>query len=291
MAKLIIRVLGFAGIAALLQAGTALAQAEDARSADEIVSCVAANIPNGDTLRLITLVTRDRAGAERTTRAMVFGRRTSSTSRRTLVGFTAPPDLVNSGLLVLQEEDNTKIWIHSRDLGRRRLEMGEAAGQSLFGTGLSYEDLMQLMGLAETEAGRVRRLGDDLIVGQATYVLESVPESGTSAYARTVTWVDMETCVPLQMKLYERIGSGPRKVISVDRVRIFQVRGVWILHSAILLDYRDDTQTVLQVESVMPYVELPDIAFSPENLAKYEPKIDIEVKFDPIEPELIEKLR
>ncbi len=47
MAKLIIRVLGFAGIAALLQAGTALAQAEDARSADEIVSCVAANIPQG----------------------------------------------------------------------------------------------------------------------------------------------------------------------------------------------------------------------------------------------------
>ncbi len=285
MARLIIRVLGFAGAAVLLQAGTALAQAEDARSADEIVSCVAANIPHGDELRSITLVTRDRAGAERVTRAMVFGRRTSPTSRRTLVRFSAPPDLVSSGFLVLQEEDSTEIWIHSPDLGRRRVETGEAAGQSLFGTGLSYEDLMQLMGLVETEAGKLR-LGDDRIGDNPTYVLESLPEPGTSAYARIVSSVDKETCVPLEVKLYERIGSAPRKVIRADPEQIFEVRGVWIAHSATLWDYRDEKRTVLHVESVMPYLELPDIAFSPGDLGKVEPRIDIEVKFDPIEVKL-----
>ena len=290
MSKSIIRILGIAGIAALLQAATALAQAEDARSAEEIVSCVAANILQGDELRSITLVTRDRAGAERKTRAKVFGRRTSSTSR-TRVRFTAPPDLVGSEILVLQEEDSTELWIHSPDLGRRRLETGEAAGQSLFATGLSYEDLMRLMGLVETEAGRVRRLGDGLVVGHATYVLESVPEPGTSAYVRTVTSVDMETCVPLEMKLYERIGSAPRKVIMADRARLSQTRGVWTVRSAILWDHRDETRTVLQVESFMPYADLPDTVFSPEDLGKAEPEIDIEVKFEPSEPELIEKLR
>ena len=201
MAKLIIRVLGFAGVAALLQAGTALAQAEEARSADEIVSCVAANLPQGDEVRSIMLVTRDRAGAERVTRATVFGRRTSSTSRRTLVSFTAPPDLANSGLLILEEEDSTEIWIHSPELGRRRVETGEAAGQSLFGTGLSYEDLMQLMGLVETEASMVGRLGDDRIGDHPTYVLASAPEPGTSAYEGVVISVDKETCVPLEIKL------------------------------------------------------------------------------------------
>ncbi len=291
MAKLIIRVLGFAGIAALLQAGTALAQAEDARSADEIVSCVAANIPQGDEVRQITLVTRDRARAKRVTRATVFGERLAPTSRRTLVRFTAPPDLVNSGLLVLEEEGRTEIWIHSPDLGRRRVEISEAAGQSLFGSGLSYEDLMQLMGLVETEADKVRRLGDDRIGDHPTYVLESFPEPGTSAYARIVTSVDKETCVPLKMRLYERINSAPRKVIMVDAEQIFEVRGVWIAHSATLWDYRDDKRTVLQVESVMPDVELPDVAFSPEDLGKYEPKIDIEVKFDPIDPELLKLKR
>ncbi len=287
MAKLIIRVLGFAGIAALLQAGTALAQAEDARSADEIVSCVAANLPQGDELRSITLVTRDRAGAERRTRATVFGRRTSSTSRRTLVRFTAPPDLANSGLLVLEEEDSTEIWIHSPDLGRRRLE-GEAAGQSLFGTGLSYQDLMQLMGLVETEAGKVSRLGDDRIGDHPTYVLASAPEPGTSAYEGVVISVDKETCVPLEIKLYETLRAAPRKVIRADPEQIFEVRGVWIAHSATLWDYRDEKRSVLLMESVMPDLEIPDIAFSPEDLGRYEPRIDIEVKFDPIDPELLE---
>ncbi len=273
-------VLSLAAVLALAPGGVILAQAE---LQDEILSCVAGNIPEGDELRSITLTTRDRAGVERVTRADIFGRRSGSGSTRTLITMTEPAELEGSAVLILEDPTSTDLWIHAPDVGRKRLEIGTDGAQSLFGTGLSYEDLSQLLGFVRTESGRLKRLDDDWIGERATFVLESTPEPGTSAYARIVTSVDKKTCVPLEAKLYEKVGAAPRKVATTDPDQIFRVRSTWIAHTITMLDHRDQKQTVLHVESIMPGLTLPDVAFSPSSLGRVKPRIDVEISFDPIE--------
>ena len=63
------------------------------------------------------------------------------------------------------------------------------------------------------------------------YVLESRPAPGTSSYARIVTSVDQDTCVPLLVRLHERADAPPRKVLTTDpdqmgdhRIRVDQQR-------------------------------------------------------------------
>ena len=279
MLRSIMQVLGIIGIAALQPGGAALAEAP--QPSEKIVSCVAANIPRGDELRSIALTTQDRAGVERTIRADVLGRRASSGLRTSLVTFSEPADLDGAAVLIIEREGDTELWIHARDLGRRRVEVQGQQGQNLFGTGLSYEDLIQLLGFVRTEAAKLRYLGDERIGDRSIHLLESTPAPGTSAYERIRTSVDQETCVPLEMKLYERTDASPRKVLTTDPDQIFRVRSIWVAHSATLWDHRDEKRTVLTVESVVPDLELPDDAFTSDGLGKYELKIEVDrVKLD-----------
>lgn len=279
MIRSVVQVLGIIGIAALQPGSAALAEAP--QSSEKIVSCVAANVPAGDELRSITLKTTDRAGVESTIRADVLGRSASGGLRTTLVMFKGSADLGGAAVLIIESEGGTELWVHARDLGRRRVEVQGQQGQNLFGTGLSYEDLTQLLAFVRTQAGQQRYLGDGRIGDRSIYLLESEPTPGTSAYERILTSVDQETCVPLEMKLYERTGASPRKVLATDPEQIFRVRSTWIAHSATLVDHRDEKRTVLEVESVVPDLELPDEAFTSDGLGNYELKIEFdEVKLD-----------
>ena len=63
MFRLVPQVLVLVAASALVPGAGALAQT--GRPAQEIVSCIAANVPQGDELRSITLTTRDRVGVDR----------------------------------------------------------------------------------------------------------------------------------------------------------------------------------------------------------------------------------
>lgn len=261
-------------------------RAETERPSDEVVACVARNIPQADELRSVTLVTRDRAGTESTTRARLFGRRTSPHVRRLLVSFSEPEELAGSALLVIEEQGGLEVWIHTPELGGKRIELDGAEAPSLFGAGLSHEDVMHLLGFIRTEATNLKRLADAHLAGRPVYVLESTPAPGTSPYERIESAIDQETCVPLEVKFYEQVGQVPRKVMTASPGQVFRVRSIWIAHAATLLDTRDERRTMLYVESVLPDLALPDAVFDPEGLGRYKPVVDIDVHFDPVEPEL-----
>ncbi len=254
-------------------------------SSAEIVECVAGNIPEGDELRAITLITRDRSGYERTTQANVFGRRTAEKGRRTLVRFSKPEELDGSALLVIEDASRTEVWMHTPDLGRQRLGSGGDTQVNLFGTGMTWEDLVHLLGFVRAEAGNQTRLPDAVVKELAVYVLESRPEPGTSSYERIVTSIDQDTCVPLLVRLHERADAPPLKVLTTDPDQIFPVDGVWVAHSVSLHDYRDGKLTTLHLQSVFRELKVPDVIFNPPDLGKYKPRIELEIAVEPIEIE------
>lgn len=266
---------------------------EPTESVEEIVECISSNVPEGDDLRAVTLVTKDRAGAERVVAASVLGRRTPEGGRNLLVTFTRPEELEGSALLLLQTDEGREAWMHTPELGRRKLLTGEGQPQNLFGTGMTYSDFMHLVGLVQTESKNQKLVGGDLIEGLPAYVLESRPLSGGSDYERIVSWVDRDTCVLLKVELYERADGKPRKIITTNPDQIFPVGNVWVAHSMTLDDLRDGKQTTLHLESVFRPAAVPDLVYLPESLGKYKPKIEIEIELVPIDikPELMEPMQ
>ena len=136
-------------------------------------------------------------------------------------------------------------------------------------------DFARLLGFIRAESENQSALGDDIFDERPVYVLESHPEVGTSDYARVVTSVDKDTCVPLQIKLYERVGALPRKIISADADDIFPVGDIWIAHKLGLRDYRDGKRTTLHLRSVFPPTTLPSWIFDRQQLHK-QPRIAID---------------
>ena len=282
MGKRWIAVLGVSCVSWLVPVGPA--PGAEPQTGDEIVACAAANMPKGDDLRSITMITRDRAGAERILRANVFGRRTASGKLRLVVRFTQPEDLEGSSLLISEQDAGTQVVMHTL-FGDKELSGGDQASANLFGTGMSYEDFLYLLGVVRTVASNLQRLDDESIDERPVYVLQTLPDSGSSAYERVVMSVDKKTCVPLEVRAYENHSRGPRKVFTADPSQIFPVGSAYVAHAVELRDERDGKHTDLRIETVNPLPPLPDEFFLPAGLSRYRPKVQVKIELEEINPE------
>jgi len=266
----------------VLIAGGAARPSEAAAEVDEVVSCVRANLPRGDELRAITLVSRDRAGRESVRQASVFARKSDSGDRRVLLVFTQPEVLRDSSVLILRTGTSEQFWLHTPDLGRRELT-GMARKDGLLGTDLSVEDLLQLEGIVGASAQQLTRLADASVEGRAVYQIESRPPLDQSAYSRVVTSIDREFCVPLRAEFFEAGADAPRKRLTVPAAFVLKVGNSWVAHRSILRDLRDETESEILLRSLTEIATLPPIAFSPEDLGKVRPVFEVpvpEVRFE-----------
>lgn len=272
-------------------AGLALAAETDAsapaeKTVEEIISCVTANTPVGDELRSVRLISSTPNGQE-IKQAQIFQRRAENGDRRVLIRFSEPEELEGSSVLIAVNSGEPEVHFHSPEMRTPRRLTGVEADTGLFGTDLSYEDLLQLQGTALSEADRVERLADDRISEWPVYVLESRPLAAHSAYERIVFSIDRENCVARQATFFEAGRRQPRKVLIAQEIE--QVDEIWLPHRVTIKDYRDQTDTTLLLETMHRNVLPEGIKLNPEELGKFKPKIELvagelkpRVEFEPI---------
>jgi hypothetical protein len=254
-----------------------------AAGVDEVVSCVRANLPKGDELRAITLVSRDRTGRESVMQASVFARKTDSGDRRLLLVLTQPEVLRDSSVLILRTATEEKFWLHTPQLGRRELT-GMARQEGLLGSDISVDDLLQLESTLGASAQALSRLPDSSVDGRPVYQVESRPPLDRSPYSRVVTSIDREKCVPLKADFYEAGSSTPRKQLSVPSAFVLKVGNSWVAHRSVLRDLRDETESEILLRSLTEVATLPAVAFSPDDLGKVKPVFETpapEIRFEP----------
>jgi len=269
--------MGILGLVALVALGVgALPLAGNAAGVEEVVSCVRGNLPKGDELRAITLVSRDRGGREQVMQASVFANKTATGDRRLLLVLTQPEVLRDSSVLIRRDASGERFWLHTPQVGRRELT-GLARQEGLLGTDLSVDDLLQLEGVIGASAKHAERLADATLEGRAVYQLETRPPLDSSPYVRVVTSIDREWCVPLRAEFYEAGDAKPRKVLTAPSAFVMKVGDSWVAHRSIVRDLRDETETEILLRSLTEIATLPAIAFSPEDLGKVKPVFDVPV--------------
>ena len=124
------------------------------------------------------------------------------------------------GTMMLKLEDN--MWIYSPSTDRTIQLSGHMLKQSLMGSDLSYEDMMENRKLTEMYNAKV--IGEETIDDRKTWVLQLNAKVDDASYNSRKIWVDTERYVPLREELFAKSGQLLKRTELKD---VKKIDGRW----------------------------------------------------------------
>ena len=154
---------------------------------------------------------------------VIYGKRKNRTvasrsySRGAYDSFTEylAPDR-EKGTKMLKLKD--RLWIFSPSTDRTIQLSGHMLRQSVMGSDLSYEDMMEDRELTDIYDAKV--VGEATIDDRPTWQLELIAKVDDTAYYSRMVWVDQEKYVPLQEELYAKSGELLKKTSLSEVTKI-----------------------------------------------------------------------
>lgn len=164
------------------------------------------------------------------------------------------------GTKMLKLED--QLWIYSPDTDRTIQISGHMLRQSVMGSDLSYEDMLDDRKLMETYDAVVA--GTEEIDGRETWVLELTAIVDDVAYASRKMWVDTERYIPLREDLFARSGQLLKRSVMSN---VVQVEGRWFPRTILYKDMlKQGDGTEFTVVDIQFNQEIPEHIFSKASL-------------------------
>jgi len=157
---------------------------------------------------------------------IIHGKRSSRTitSRSYSVGdkksfteYLSPAREQGTKMLKLENQ----LWIYSPSTDRTIQISGHMLRQSVMGSDLSYEDMMDDRKLTDVYAASV--MGNDTVDGRKTWILELKAKVTDVAYYSRKMWIDQERYVPLKEELFAKSGQLLKRTTLSD-VKLIQGR-------------------------------------------------------------------
>jgi hypothetical protein len=260
--------LGWWPVAAALVAVMAwlLGGAASADSLEDVESCVASNFPKKSSAVTFELRSRHRDGFESRHEGRTYWRRSAQGRTESLICMEQPPAVRGLAYLVLQDDSEVAVWGYLPEKQRvLRIHASAAAKRARIGrTAISYHDLRYLpINLSGAEPEGV---SDSLVADREVFVVRlSLPPGGDSPYARVISFIDQESCVPLRTEFYET-ADRLLKILTVDPGKVRPTGGIRLAHSMTIEDLKNEVVTELKAVQVEVDPDLPDRMFAPTRL-------------------------
>ncbi len=164
------------------------------------------------------------------------------------------------GTKMLKLED--QLWIYSPATDRTIQISGHMLRQSVMGSDLSYEDMMDDRKLTETYNAEVT--GSEEIDGRKAWVLELTAKVDDVAYASRKLWVDAERYIPLREDLFAKSGQLLKRSLMSD---VVQVEGRWFPKTILYKDMlKQGDGTEFKVLDIKFNQDIPEHIFSKASL-------------------------
>jgi len=242
-----------AGVVLAAVMSTAQAQAPSAAS---ILKKIDENQIAGSRITVYEMTIRGRRGS-RTMKAKSW----VEGADRAFTEYLEPPREAGTKMLKLRDQ----LWTYTPSTDRTIQIAGHMLRQSVMGSDLSYEDLM--------EDTKLENLYDATVSGEATllerpcWILELKARAGADpSYHSRKVWVDKERFLALQEERYATSGKL-LKTTEITSVRQFQRR--WVAERAVFKDaLKNDGGTEFTVVSIEFDAKIPDTVFSQAALRK-----------------------
>jgi outer membrane lipoprotein-sorting protein len=225
-------------------------------------TCMQQNLPKTTSEQSIELRARDRSGYEQVLEADVFWKRYAEDQARVMMYFREPVDIRGARFLVVQKKPENDMYIYMPALFKVRKVTSRNISNSIMGTDFSYEDFERLQGMLSDL--RAEQLPDATLVGRPVYVLMSYPPE-TSGYVKIATYIDKESCIPLQIEFYES-EHELRKLLTVKPSDIQHQDGIYFPQELVLKDLKQKTATRLIVHDVTIGATLNEDLFNPKKM-------------------------
>jgi outer membrane lipoprotein-sorting protein len=193
----------------------------------------------------------------------IHGRRASRTltSRSYSVGDTksfteylSPAREQGTKMLKLENQ----LWIYSPSTDRTIEISGHMLRQSVMGSDLSYEDMMEDRKLTDVYDASIA--GTEEIDGRVNWVLELTAKVEDVAYARRKEWIDKERFVPMKEELYAKSGQLLKRSTLSDVVKI---EGRWFPTTIVYKDMlKEGDGTEFKITSIKFDQNIPEYIFT-----------------------------
>jgi len=166
------------------------------------------------------------------------------------------------GTKMLKLED--RLWIYSPSTDRTIQLSGHMLRQSVMGSDLSYEDMMEDRKLVEVYNAEV--VGEDTIDGRETWVLFLQAKVNDATYESRKIWIDTERYVPLKEELFAKSGQLLKMTVLSN---VEQIDGRWFPKNINYKDMlKDGKGTDFIITDIQFDVEIPEYIFSKASLKK-----------------------
>jgi outer membrane lipoprotein-sorting protein len=138
--------------------------------------------------------------------------------KKSFTEYLSPAREAGTKMLKLENQ----LWIYSPSTDRTIQISGHLLRQSVMGSDLSYEDMMDDRKITEVYAAKVT--GEETLDGRKTWVLELTAKVADLAYYRRKMWVDTERYVPLKEELFAKSGQLLKRT-TLSNVQ--KIQGRW----------------------------------------------------------------
>ncbi len=217
--------------------------------ADDILKKVEMNMSSDNRIFESSMTIRGKR-TDRTITSRTF----SEGDKQSFTEYLTPAREQGTKMLKLENQ----LWIYSPSTDRTIQISGHMLRQSVMGSDLSYEDMMDDRKLTDVYAAKVT--GNEVIDGRNTYVLELTAKVTDVAYHSRKMWIDAERFVPLKEELFARSGQLLKRTTLSD---IRQVDGRWFPVTIVYKDMlKQGDGTEFKITSIKFNQKIPDYIFT-----------------------------
>lgn len=226
-----------------------------AETAESILKKIDANTLSDGKIVVMTMTIHGRRG-DRTISAKAWQRNLTES----FTEYLAPAREKGTKMLKLGDQ----LWTYSPDTDRTILISGHMLRQSVMGSDMSYEDMMEDPVLANNYNAKI--IGEEIWNGRPTWILELSAKKDELAYAKRKLWVDKERYIGLKEELYAKSGTLLK---NLEVLAVMQVNNRWLAKTMIYKDMlKDGNGTKVTMDSIEFNNNLPAHIFSKASLRK-----------------------
>lgn len=221
----------------------------------EILRQIDANAIAGNRKATSTMIIHGRRGSRSmTARSWIQGDDMSFTE------YLAPAREKGTKMLKVGDQ----LWMYSPQSDRTIRIAGHMLRQSMMGSDLSYEDMMEDQRLVDVYNAVVT--GSDTIEGRDCWVMDLTAGDDNTAYYSRKIWVDKTRLIPLRENRYAKSG----KLLKTMRiVEVFQVERRWYPKKMIFKDELSSGEgTEFIIDDIAFNVSIPPELFTKASLRK-----------------------
>jgi len=236
-----------------------------------LLLCFSLNGQNPSAKEIIDKIDKNMSSESRifTSKMVIHNKRNTRTveskswskgEKKSFSEYLSPPREQGTKMLKLEDQ----LWIFSPSTDRIIQISGHMLRQSVMGSDLSYEDMMEDPHLLNHYTGKID--GEEKLGDRTCWIISLTATSTDVAYQTQKLWVDKDRYIPLKKELYAKSGMLLKRMELSD---VIQVQSRWFPKRILFKDVlKEGEGTEFIIEDIQFNAEIPDYILSKASLKK-----------------------